>query len=57
MKLYKYPDRRVKGRTHRHVIMPKEEFERLLNVSNEWELIKLIKNKAIFRVKPKIVNQ
>ena len=47
MKLLKYPNKHAK-RTHRRVALSKGAFEKLYEVSEEWELKEITGNEAIF---------
>jgi len=48
MKLVKYPNTRAK-RTHRKANLPKDEFERLYAISEEWTLVSVDDQKAVFK--------
>ena len=50
MKLLKYPNKHEK-RTHRRATLSKAEFEKLYEVSEEWELKEITGNEVIFTPK------
>jgi hypothetical protein len=51
MKLYRYANKKVK-RIYRKATLTREEFEKLYEIANEWLLVEVGPERAIF--KPKI---
>jgi len=50
MILRKYPNRHAK-RTHKRARLSSEEFDRLFAISDEWELVKVDEEGALFKPK------